>query len=91
MFSFQFRMDVVLNQILKTYSVITSHLVKWNEILTSSQESSKKLLKLSEQLNCVEKVQPCTLTTNFPDLQNRLAEIVKTSMDEEKMVLQSLW
>ena len=76
-------MDVLRTSLLKTYSSIEIHRLKWNEILQCFEASLKVMSGLSDQLECVLKTEPCELSRKFPDLNRRLEQIIRALMEEE--------
>lgn len=78
-----FSMEILRTSILKTYSAIEIHRLKWKEILKSCESSLKVIASLSDQLECVLKAEHCELSRNFPDLQGKLEQIIRALMEEE--------
>lgn len=76
-------MEIFRANILKTYSAIDVHRQKWNEVISSVEASLKTLLSLSDQLECVLKIQPCELSRTFPYLKDKLDQIIRALMEEE--------
>ncbi|EFX80879.1 hypothetical protein DAPPUDRAFT_303668 [Daphnia pulex] len=76
-------MDVLRTSLLKTYSSIEIHRLKWNEILQGFESSLKVMSGLSDQLECVLKTELCELSRKFPDLNGRLEQIIRALMEEE--------
>ncbi|XP_057369834.2 uncharacterized protein LOC130690967 [Daphnia carinata] len=83
MFSSFSNMEILRASILKTYSAIDVHRVKWNEILKSFESSLQALAGLVDQLECVLRTEPCELSRNFPDLQGKLEQIIRALVEEE--------
>ena len=76
-------MDVLRSSLIKTYSSIEVHRLKWNEILQLFESSLKALSGSSDQLECVMKAETCELSRKFPDLNDRLEQIIRALMEEE--------
>ena len=80
-------MDVLRTSLLKTYSLIEIHRIKWNEILQGFESSLKVVSGSVDQLECVLKTEPCELSRNFPNLNDRLEQIIRALIEEELTVM----
>jgi len=76
-------MDILSVNLKKTCGVIEVHVLKWNEVLKSSETVIKNVSGLSEQLDCIQNAAPCELTRSFPQLKDGLECIVLNSIDDE--------
>jgi hypothetical protein len=76
-------MDVLRTNLLKTYSAIEIHRLKWFEILLGFESSLNVISGLSDQLECVLKMESCELSRKFPDLSGKLEQIIRALMEEE--------
>jgi Casein Kinase 2 substrate len=84
-------MEEARDYIVKAVSVIQSHIFKWNEVTVRCRTILKELLSQVEQLECIRKSKPCLLTNAFPDLKERLQQMVQMTIDENLIALQIAW
>ena len=76
-------MEILSASLKKTYGLIEIHILKWNEIIKTSEMIIVNLTGLNEQLDCIHNASPCELTKTFPQLKDRLECIVLNSMEDE--------
>ena len=84
-------MEVAKDCIVKAFSVIQLHIFKWNEVTVRCRTILKELSSQVEQLECLRKSKPCLLTKSFPDLKERLQQMIQMLIDENVIALQIAW